>query len=47
VAIHESKENWEHFRDEHLMPKMAAGIEGGFAAPPTESAFEVYKHQSA
>ena len=47
VAIHESKADWEHFRDEHLMPKMAAGIEGGFAAPPTESGFEVYKHQAA
>lgn len=42
VAVHESKESWEHFRDHDLMPKMAAGIEGGFAAPPVETGFEVH-----
>jgi hypothetical protein len=41
VAIHDSREGWEHFRDETLMPKMGAGIEGGFAAPPQETTFEV------
>ena len=46
VAIHESKESWERFRDGILMPKMQAGIEGGFPAPPEESAFEVYNQQS-
>jgi hypothetical protein len=43
VAIHESKESWESFRDGILGPKMQAGIEGGFTAPPEEIAFEVYK----
>jgi hypothetical protein len=47
VAIHESEESWEHFRDEHLMPAMAAGIEGGFTTPPTETTFEIYKQASA
>jgi hypothetical protein len=47
VAIHDSKENWETFRDEVLMPKMAAGIEGGFTAPPQESGFEVFTNVSA
>jgi hypothetical protein len=47
VAIHESKESWEKFRDETLMPRMQAGIEGGFAAPPQETAFEVHSEVSA
>jgi hypothetical protein len=42
VAIHESKASWEHFRDEVLMPRMKQGIQGGFAAPPQETAFDVY-----
>src|SRR5947209_18272176 len=41
VAIHESQESWERFRDDTLMPRMQAGIDGGFAAPPQETAFEV------
>jgi hypothetical protein len=44
VAVHDSKESWEEFRDGTLMPRMQAGIDGGFAAPPEETAFEV-KHQ--
>jgi hypothetical protein len=44
VAIHDSQESWEKFRDETLMPAMSAGIEGGFPAPPEETAFEV-RHQ--
>jgi len=42
VAIHESQENWEQFRDGVLMPRMAEGIEGGFTAPPQEATFEVH-----
>jgi len=47
VAVHDSKESWEQFRDEVLMPKLAAGIEGAFEGPPAETAFEVFKEQSA
>jgi len=47
VAIHDSKESWEGFRDGVLGPKMAQGIEGGFAAPPEESTFEVLSQQKA
>ena len=47
VAVHESKESWERFRDEELMPRMSAGIEGGFTAPPEESTFEVHTQTSA
>ncbi|MGO4258070.1 hypothetical protein [Marmoricola sp. RAF53] len=43
MAVHDSQESWEKFRDEILMPTMQAGIEGGFAAPPEESTIDVYK----
>ena len=45
VAIHDSKETWEKFRDGTLIPRMQAGIDGGFAAPPTETTFEVRNQQ--
>jgi len=47
VAIHESKESWESFRDQVLMPKMQAGVPGGFTTPPQEQAFEVHNQQSS
>ena len=47
VAIHESKESWEKFRDGTLMPRMQAGIEGGFQSPPRETSFEVRNQQSS
>jgi hypothetical protein len=47
VAIHDSKESWESFRDGTLMPRMQAGIEGGFAAPSQETSFEVKNQISA
>ncbi len=44
VAVHDSKESWERFRDTILMPRMKAGIKGGFNASPQETAaFEVYR----
>jgi hypothetical protein len=46
VAVHESQESWERFRDDILMPKMSAGIEGGFPTPPHETAFSVENHQT-
>lgn len=45
VAVHDSQESWESFRDATLMPAMQAGIEGGFAAPPAERTFEVHNQQ--
>jgi hypothetical protein len=42
VAIHESKESWERFRDGILMPAFQRGMSGGFTAPPQETAFEVH-----
>lgn len=47
VAVHDSKESWERFRDGTLMPAMGAGIEGGFAAPPDETTFEVAMEETA
>jgi hypothetical protein len=43
VAIHESQDSWDRFRDDILMPRMQQGIEGGFATPPEESTFDVFK----
>jgi hypothetical protein len=45
VAISSTKEDWEKFRDGILMPKLQRGVEGGFATPPEETAFEVYNLQ--
>lgn len=45
VAIHDSKESWDKFREEILMPKMSGGINGGFTTPPQEKAFEVHNLQ--
>jgi hypothetical protein len=46
VAVHDSKESWERFRDGILMPRMQKGIKGGFTTLPQETAFEVYNMQS-
>jgi hypothetical protein len=42
VAIHDSKESWEQFRDAILLPRMQQGIKGGFTVPPQETAFETH-----
>ena len=42
VAVHDSKQSWEQFRDSVLMPRLQQGIDGGFTSPPEERAFEVY-----
>jgi hypothetical protein len=47
VAVHDSRESWERFRDEVLMPRMAAGIDGGFTSPPVETVSEVYNQATA
>ena len=39
VAVHDSQASWERFRDDVLLPRLQAGIEGGFTAPPVETAF--------
>ncbi|MCW2131602.1 hypothetical protein [Arthrobacter sp. VKM Ac-2550] len=34
IAVHESKESWESFRDSTLMPLLQKGVEGGFTTMP-------------
>jgi len=43
VAVHDSKQSWEGFRDNILGPRLQAGVEGGFPTPPEETVFETYK----
>ena len=45
VAVHDSKQSWEAFRDEILMPQMKKGIKGGFVDAPRETTFEVHNLQ--
>ena len=47
IAVHESKQSWERFRDEILMPRLQKGVSGGFAGPPQETAFETHNLQKA
>lgn len=44
IAVHDSQESWERFRDEVLMPQMQEGIDGGFTASPSETAFPVHNY---
>ena len=45
MAIHDTQESWETFRDTTLIPSMAAGIAGGFTAPPEERVVDIYSMQ--
>ena len=42
IAVHDTKESWERFRDQILMPRVMQGIAGGLAGPPQETAFETH-----
>jgi hypothetical protein len=42
IAVHDSKESWERFRDDILLPRLKDGVKGGFPTPPKETAFEVH-----
>jgi hypothetical protein len=46
IAVHDSRESWERFRDETLTPGLQE-VEGGFAGPPEETTFEVHMLQQA
>jgi hypothetical protein len=43
MAVHESVESWEEFRDTILLPRMQQGIDGGFSSPPQETTIDIYK----
>jgi len=40
VAVHDSKESWERFRDEKLVPGLPK-VENGLQGQPDETTFEV------
>ena len=46
LAVHESQESWEKFRDGILLPRMQAGIDGGFAAHPEETTIDLVTLQT-
>jgi hypothetical protein len=46
IAIHDSQESFERFRDGTLTPVMSAGIDGGFPTPPQEITFTVDNQQT-
>ena len=46
MAVHDSKESWEKFRDNVLVPALQAGVEGGFTTPPEETQIDLYHMQS-
>jgi hypothetical protein len=41
IAVHDSAESWERFRDGSLLPKLEAGVAGGFPTPPDERIVEL------
>jgi hypothetical protein len=40
LAVHESRESWERFRDDTLTPGLAS-VDDGLSGPPEELTFEV------
>jgi len=42
MAVHDSLQSWEEFRDGTLLPRLQQGVEGGFASPPEERAIDLY-----
>ena len=41
IAVHDSKESWERFRDNTLLPGLSDLGDEGFAAPPEDTTYEV------
>jgi hypothetical protein len=47
VALHDSQESWERFRDETLTPGLRELGESGPPGPPEETTFDVHKLQQS
>lgn len=47
IAVHDSQESWERFRDGTLLPALQEGIEGGFAGQPQETTIDIQNLQRA
>src|SRR5919197_5696955 len=45
IALWDSVESWERFRDETLMPGLQAVGEAGFSTPPEETTLQGYKEK--
>ena len=45
VALWDSRESWESFRDETLMPGFQALGDAGLPAPPQSTEFEIHKEK--
>ena len=45
IALWDSRESWERFRDRTLMPGLQDLGDARFPAPPQETTFEVHKEQ--
>jgi hypothetical protein len=45
MAVHESRESWERFRDDTLVPGLA-GVDHGLPGPPEEMTFDVQVFQT-
>ena len=43
MAVHDTQESWERFRDDILLPALQAGIKGGFEVPPEETVIDLYR----
>jgi hypothetical protein len=46
IAVHDSQESWERFRDENLIGVMRSDIDVGFPTPPQETTFTVHNQQT-
>lgn len=46
VAIFDSQQAWEEFRDNTLLPRLET-LEGGPSGPPEETTFEAHNFQTA
>jgi hypothetical protein len=45
MAVHDSRESWERFRDDTFMPGLAS-VDDGLPGPPDEMAFDVQVFQT-
>ncbi len=46
IAIWDSKDSWENFRDETLMPGLEGLGDDGFPNPPEETSFKIHNTQT-
>jgi hypothetical protein len=44
-AVWDSRERWQRFRDETLMPGLQSLGDAGFPSPPEETSFEIQNEQ--